>query len=467
MSDEDKNNVHLQEINQEIYKRNLELAVVNKTLSLLRKLYQISLLTLDPATLSEQISEIVRIDLNMESVGILLYKKEHNALKPFTFSKSERFASAGSKSGIALDNLPIAKATDIEILNKVLFAKTWAMTTALRDVWGTVANPVTLDALGAESHLKTILLYPLVTQDNSIGVLFLGLNRAYESLNTFEKDSINSFNDVIAVALDKALLYEQLKFLNEQLKALDKARADFITIASHQLRTPPATIKWYLSALLSGDYGSLNPEVKTELEKAQVTNNGLISLIDDMLNASRIERGKMEFMFEETDLVEITKLAYDQLVPMATMHKLNLEYRPPASPIPHVMADKEKMRQVINNFIDNALKYTKAGSVAVSIEADADNVTVKVHDTGKGLTKEEQESLFEKYTRGKDAMTHSAGLGLGLYVAKIIIAQHQGKIWAESAGPDKGSTFIFSIPIHAKLPESSVLNLADADVSQM
>jgi signal transduction histidine kinase len=256
------------------------------------------------------------------------------------------------------------------------------------------------------------------------------------------------------------ILTKKLEEANKQLQALDKARSDFITIASHQLRTPPATIKWYLGAILSGDYGAVPKDISEQLQKAQVTNNSLISLIDDMLNASRIERGKMEFLFEETDVVAITKLTYEQLVPQATIKKLQLLYHPPDGTIPQVMADKEKLRQVINNFIDNAIKYTKEGSVSVGVSADSEQVTVRVTDTGKGMTEQEQKNLFEKYTRGKDAMTHSSGLGLGLYVAKIIIEQHKGKIWADSPGEGKGSTFACSIPIHSTVPKNTVFNLA-------
>src|SRR6185369_8038201 len=136
----------------------------------------------------------------------------------------------------------------------------------------------------------------------------LGLNRDYHSLNTFEQESIKSFIDVIALALDKALLYEQLKVLNNKLQILDKARAEFISIASHQLRTPPATIKWYLAAILGGDFGEITEKVRKGIQSAEMTNNGLISLIDDLLNASRIERGKLEFIFEPTDLIKITQL---------------------------------------------------------------------------------------------------------------------------------------------------------------
>jgi signal transduction histidine kinase len=125
------------------------------------------------------------------------------------------------------------------------------------------------------------------------------------------------------------ILAAELEKVNGELKELDKARADFITIASHQLRTPPATIKWYVAAILSGDFGALLPDVKAQLEKVQVTNNSQISLIDDMLNASRIERGKMEFLFEEVEVEPMAKMTYDQLMPLlqflhATNHLASL-----------------------------------------------------------------------------------------------------------------------------------------------
>lgn len=246
-------------------------------------------------------------------------------------------------------------------------------------------------------------------------------------------------------------LTKELADANEQLKALDKARADFITIASHQLRTPPATIKWYLSSILSGDYGDVPDEIKEEIQKADVTNNGLISLIDDLLNASRIERGKMEFFFEPVNLDSITQSTVDQLVPLAKMKNLKLLYTKPTIDLPQIIADREKIRQVINNFIDNAIKYTKEGSVTVTLSKTEDSLRLAVSDTGKGITPDIALSIFEKYTRGKDSATHSTGLGLGLYVAKIIVEQHHGKIFAESKGVGMGSTFIFTLPLKNNL----------------
>lgn len=261
------------------------------------------------------------------------------------------------------------------------------------------------------------------------------------------------------------VLTKQLETANTQLKVLDQARSEFISIASHQLRTPPATIKWYLSSVLAGDYGKFDPETKIALEKVEITNNSLISLIDDLLNVSRIERGTMEFLFEETDVQAITQLTVDQLQPQAIMKKLSIEFQKPETPLPLIMADKEKLRQVFNNLIDNAIKYTTQGVVRVSIALEADSIVVRVSDNGKGIAPDQLVSIFEKFKRGKESAMHATGLGLGLYVAKIIMAQHKGRIWAESPGEGRGSTFACSLPVHSGLKETTLLDLSAPPVT--
>lgn len=448
-SDQD---VHLQEVNKEIYKHSLELAQVNKTLSLLRKLYQISLLSLDSTSLAQKVSEAIRIDLNMELVIVFTFDSNDDSLLPLEISKSDRLTSVTNKLGFPKSK--IEKVFRNNHLKKVVYDKTPVIATDLNGVWHVTPKDYKLNEIATESHIKTIMLYPLIAQEKVIGVLLFGINRELSSLSHYEKDSIENLNDVVAVALDKALLYEQLQHANEQLKILDQARSEFITIASHQLRTPPATIKWYLAAIIGGDFGALPKEAAEQLRKAQWTNESLIALIDDLLNVSRIERGKLEFIFEPVDLLGITKVTVDQLRPQAEIKKLRLTFNEPQVELPKITADKEKLRQVINNFIDNAIKYTKEGEITVELSQQHDSVTLRVTDTGKGVKPEQRESIFEKFDRGKDAVQHATGLGLGLYVAKVIIAQHNGKIWVESEGEGKGSTFAFSLPIHTELKES-------------
>ncbi len=262
------------------------------------------------------------------------------------------------------------------------------------------------------------------------------------------------------------VLSKELAAANEQLKALDKARAEFISIASHQLRTPPATIKWYLGAVLNGDFGALTEDLKAALLRTNVTNESQISTIDDLLNASRIERGKLEFFFQMGNLAPMVQTLIDQLEPLAQMKKQHIVYTPPVKPIPDILVDNEKVRQVVNNMVDNAIKYSKKGDILVTLGLDSDtnpqNVVVKVKDTGKGIDPSELSKLFEKYSRGKDSATHATGLGLGMYVAKVIIEQHNGKIWAESEGIGKGATFAFSLPIHSKIEPTATVDLAQS-----
>ncbi len=458
MADTPASGSNLQEINQEIYKHSLELAAVNKTLSLLRKLYQISLLSLDPASISEKVSETVRVDLNMEVVGVFLFEKkeEVSTLTPFKFSYSARFAKVTTEQNFKLEDLKITEPEENEILHKVLMEKENGLTSSLKDLWTTSTYSKKLQALNDGSHIKTILLYPLVTQDKVIGMLMLGLNRSYDLLSDFEKDSIKSLIDVVAVALDKALLYDQLTIANAQLKALDKARAEFISIASHQLRTPPATIKWYVAAILGGDFGPLTDDLKAALQRTMVTNDAQIATIDDLLNASRIERGKLEFFFEESPLEPVVSALVEQMQPLAEMKKMSIEYRKPSMELPNIMMDKEKVRQILNNMVDNAIKYSQQGVIKVELKKVEDNLVVSVTDTGKGIAPEDVGKVFEKYQRGHDSVTHATGLGLGMYVAKVIVEQHHGKIWAESPGVGKGATFSFSLPIHNDVQATTV-----------
>lgn len=259
------------------------------------------------------------------------------------------------------------------------------------------------------------------------------------------------------------ILDKQLESANVKLKVLDQARADFISIASHQLRTPPASIKWYLAAILDGDYGKFDDSVKDQLRKTASTNNSMIALIDDLLNASRIERGKMEFVFVPTNLAEITQITVDQLLPQAEIRKLNLVFQKPKVELPIITADKEKLRQVINNLIDNAIKYTTQGKIEVTVIQKNKDLVFKVTDSGRGVTPDQIKGIFEKYERGKSAARNSSGLGLGLYVAKVIIEQHKGKIWVESKGEGKGSSFFFSIPIKGQVANTE-FDLAKAQV---
>lgn len=254
------------------------------------------------------------------------------------------------------------------------------------------------------------------------------------------------------------LMSDKLAQANDQLRKLDNAKSEFISIASHQLRTPLTAIKGFVSLLLEGSYGKLEPKQEDVLNKVYLSNDRLVNLVEDLLNISRIESGRMEFKFELCQAEDICLEVMDTFAIKAKEHGLSLEYKKPAELLPKIMIDGAKVREVISNMVDNAIKYTPKGGVTLKVEklfGDAQKVPnvegsirVTVSDTGIGIPETELPYLFAKFSRGKDIKRLNAGgTGLGLYVGRNMIEASGGKIWAESGGEGKGSRFVIELPI--------------------
>ena len=251
---------------------------------------------------------------------------------------------------------------------------------------------------------------------------------------------------------------KELEQANRKLKKLDEAKSEFISIASHQLRTPLTAIKGYGSMLLDGDFGELKEQRQRDaIEKMFISNNRLIALVENLLNVSRIESRRLRFDFKKQQLEALVSESVAILQKTAENAGLYLKLEKPASsarnnradkPLPAVYMDDEKIRQVALNFIDNAIKYTRTGGITVSLFAENSSVVCKVADTGIGVSETDKSRLFQKFTRGKDAfLVNTEGTGLGLYVAQMMVNSHRGKIWVESDGAGKGSKFCFSLPV--------------------
>lgn len=247
-------------------------------------------------------------------------------------------------------------------------------------------------------------------------------------------------------------LAQQLQKINKKLKLVDKMKSEFISIASHQLRTPLSIIKGFSSMALEGDFGRWrNKKQKEVMEKIFISTERLIRMIEDLLNISRLEQGKLGYNFVKTDLERVLAGAVAELLPKANAKKLKLHFQKPEKHLAQIKIDVDKMRQVFVNLIDNAIKYTQEGEVRIGIKKEGTNLLVWVQDTGIGLTQEELASLFRRFTRGKRVtQIYTEGVGLGLYFAQKIVEAHHGKLWAESPGPGKGSTFWVRLPIKSK-----------------
>lgn len=248
---------------------------------------------------------------------------------------------------------------------------------------------------------------------------------------------------------------EELERAYNELKELDETKTMFLSIASHQLRTPLSAMKGYLSMVLSGDYGvKIEGQVKEFLEKVYQSNERLINLVNDLLDITRLQMGKLQLNSQPVQIEEIVQSVVDEFSEQARQKNLSLVFKKPSAPLPKINVDPQKIRQVILNLIDNAIKYTKKGGITVKIQHNSSTnsengtILITVKDTGIGLTTKDINNLFQLFERSDSAVkTHAVGVGIGLYAAKEIVKAHKGKIWAESSGRDKGSTFYVELPV--------------------
>jgi signal transduction histidine kinase len=249
-----------------------------------------------------------------------------------------------------------------------------------------------------------------------------------------------------------------LAIANEKLKELDKAKSDFVSIASHQLRTPVTAIKGYSSMLLEGSFGEIPEKAKSATEKIFESSNRLVHLITDFLTLSRIERGKIEYDFQKTDLKAIVVSVMDEFKAANIKDKKNLDLSLDIAENEDyaLNIDQEKIRQVIYNIIENAMKYTPRGFIKVSLSKtpDKSKVVLGVQDSGIGMNKESLGKIFRKFGQAGEngKIETTSGVGLGLYVAKEIMKAHNGEIRAESKGEGRGSAFYIELPVNFEPP---------------
>ncbi len=243
-------------------------------------------------------------------------------------------------------------------------------------------------------------------------------------------------------------LREELEKAYVELKKLDDAKSEFISIASHQLRTPLAAMKGYVSMILDESYGPISSQIKTKLQNVFQSNERLIKMVNDLLNVSRIESGRIELNIQETAIEEVITGVVEILKLQARNKKLDLLWKKPVKSLPKALIDPDKTREIILNIVDNAIKYTRKGSVEISAKAGQDSILVVISDTGEGMSGEEIAKMFKSFSRGAAGnQFFSEGMGLGLYIARQFTDIQKGKIWAKSEGKGKGSTFFVELPI--------------------
>jgi signal transduction histidine kinase len=293
---------------------------------------------------------------------------------------------------------------------------------------------------------RTVLAVPLIRDDRPIGSIVI---RRME-VQPFADDQIElleTFARQAVIAIDNVRLFNEIRDKSHQLEVASRHKSEFLANMSHELRTPLNAIIGFTDVMLQEMFGALNAKQKEYLEDVRGSGTHLLTLINDILDLSKIEAGRVELELGEFSFAEAIENALTLVRERAARHGITLAAD--VSPdVGHVTADERKVKQIVVNLLSNAVKFTPEGGwVGITARCHDDHVEVAVRDTGIGIAPEDQDRVFEEFQQvGKDPDRSREGTGLGLTLAKRFVELHGGRIWVQSE-VGKGSTFTFTIPV--------------------
>lgn len=442
----------LQRINEQMYERNVELTIRNKTLSVQRALYEIINTTLDMHETARRMIHVMTRQLGFRGGAILLINRKEKTLDVVATATAR---SRPSKKNVPvlyqLEKMRFSLSSRHNCAVEVAHSGHRLVTKRLFDLAQPHMSKDEAKLMQEQLRIQTFIVYPIIFGGKILGVLVLGIDKAVKDLSRSEKATLDETLDVVGIALEQVHIYEALKKANRRLKELDQMKDDFVSVASHELRTPMTAIKSYLWMALAGKGGKLSKKLAFYLDRSYTSTDRLIKLVNDMLNISRIESGRLSVAFSRVNIRTVVRDVCEEVALRAK--ELNIALHIEKSDPYYVAADANKIKEVLFNLIGNSLKFTPAhGTITISIAKKGGMIVTSVKDTGRGIDAHDMSTLFTKFgmVEGSYATNKKAsGTGLGLFISKSIIDLHGGELIPFSEGIDKGSTFSFSLPIYS------------------
>jgi signal transduction histidine kinase len=280
--------------------------------------------------------------------------------------------------------------------------------------------------------------YVIVPLDLQIGrgMMVIVAGRFTPLFGDEELSRLHQYASSITAGLDR-------EAMNSRIAALERAKSDFLNIASHELRGPMTVIKGYLTMLEAGALGDLSPKAQSVLPLLISKSDEVNWMVEQMIEASRLEEGRLALKKRRRDIVELTENAIDGVKMLLSGHDLTVNS--PPTPI-DADVDPDRFQMVIRNLLSNASKYSRTGTgIEVDIHRNAENATISVTDQGAGISQEDQATLFSRFVRIETA-EHVKGTGLGLWLSREIARMHGGDL-SVSSEVGQGSTFKFTVPL--------------------
>jgi signal transduction histidine kinase len=295
-----------------------------------------------------------------------------------------------------------------------------------------------------ELNVKSVMMMPMQVKGRVTGVVSFMSCNPLSKYDEYDFSFAKDFTNRIALTLENTRLYEEVQNdIKERIEA-DKKKDEFISIASHELRTPVTSLKGYTQILQMILERENQEQAYDLLGKMNKQIDKLTRLIVDLLDVTKIDNGEILFDFEEFDFNELVKENADEMERTTEKHKIKLQLSEDVV----IKGDRNRLSQVLTNFISNAIKYSpEANEIIITSSVADNNVTLCVRDFGVGIPKEKQSKIFKRFYRVSGHNKHTfPGLGLGLYISSEIIKRHAGRIYFNS-DEGKGSAFYFQLPI--------------------
>ena len=422
---------------------------LDKRLSGLNALQRTSRListTLDENEIFRRLDKSLMMELGFTKSMILLYDKEKNLhcriQAGFSKEETERIV-AQAKEDTAFNNM----VREGHILSY------------------SSASKQKKEKLKQLFSLESFILAPILTQDGIIGTLFVGNDSNVSVVTEGDEELISILANQVGQSLENAQLFEkvyrssqelelkvqertkQLASALEEVQKISKTKSEFVSAVSHELRTPLTSIKGYASILMTGKVGDIPDKVKERLEKINKHSDNLVKLINDLLDISRLESGRVEMKMEKCNVSTVVENIRDLLVPQMKEKNIRFDIHIEEN-LPHLLVDISQLERVFINLLSNAIKFTpKEGAISLRAVPKDTGVLFSVTDTGIGIHPDDVQKLFSEFYRVENEINlNLKGTGLGLALAKNIVEAHQGKIWVTSE-LNKGTTFYFTIPV--------------------
>jgi signal transduction histidine kinase len=291
----------------------------------------------------------------------------------------------------------------------------------------------------------------MIARGRTVGVLSADNRVSRAPIPPHTVDLLHTFAAQAAVAVENARLFQEIQEKSQQLELASKHKSQFLANMSHELRTPMNAVLGYTDLILDGIFGDVPAPIRDTLERVKTNGHHLLSLINDVLDLSRMEAGQLTLSLGDYAMGEVVHAVVSAVESLAAGKKLAFKAIVPAD-LPPGRGDERRLTQVLLNLAGNAIKFTDAGEVSIEARATDGAFLVSVSDTGPGISEADQARIFEEFQQADSSSTRAkGGSGLGLSISRRIVELHGGRLWVESV-PGEGSTFHFTVPLRVERP---------------